>query len=241
MSGDNLSLQAALDAIPHWYHRIELPGGVVTPGWAPLDVTHYRVPADLTGKRVLDVGAWDGFWTFEALKRGAREVVAIDDFSNAIYKGEQRGWKQFDFCRDALGYTSQQCSRQEMSVYDIKPAELGRFDVVLFFGVLYHLKHPMLGLERLADVTDDLLCVESAILDDYSPYKGTGYGDSMVMEFYPDDQYGQNATNWWVPTLRVMSTMIRSVGFPDVKSWKVENPSDLCDCRGHSHGKKATA
>jgi tRNA (mo5U34)-methyltransferase len=127
-----MALKDELEAIPHWYHRIALPGGLVTPGWAPLDVDLYRVPADLTGKRVLDVGAWDGFWSFEALKRGAREVVAIDDFSNAIYKGEQRGWKQFDFCRDALGYTSSQCSRQEMSVYDVTRQELGQFRCRVF-------------------------------------------------------------------------------------------------------------
>jgi len=66
------ALKRAVEAFPYWYHRIELPGGVVTPGWAPLDVDAYRVPGDLSGLRVLDVGAWGGFWTFEALKRRAR-------------------------------------------------------------------------------------------------------------------------------------------------------------------------
>ena len=66
------SLQQRVAAFPYWYHKIELPGGVVTPGWAPLDAESYRVPADLTGKRVLDVGAWDGYWTFEAMKHAAR-------------------------------------------------------------------------------------------------------------------------------------------------------------------------
>ncbi len=73
-----MSLQEQVDALP-WYHRMELPGGVVTPGWAPMSPAAYQVPKDLTGKRVLDVGAWDGYWSFEAMKRGARQVVAIDN------------------------------------------------------------------------------------------------------------------------------------------------------------------
>lgn len=236
MSGADLSLKNALAAIPHWYHRIELPGGLVTPGWAPLAVENYRLPEDLTGKRVLDVGAWDGFWTFEALKRGASYVLAIDDFSNTIHSGERRGWRQFDFCRDALGYGLDRCARWEASVYDVSATHMGHFDVVLFFGVIYHLKHPLLALEKLRAVTNGLLCVESAILDNYSPYQRGGYGDSMLMEFYPDDQYGANPTNWWVPSLRCLTTMMRVAGFDDVKGWKIDNPSSLAECRGYAHG-----
>ena len=73
-----MDLEARVNAFPYWYHRIELPGGVVTPGWAPVSPEAYRVPANLSGLRVLDVGAWDGYWSFTALQRGAREVVAID-------------------------------------------------------------------------------------------------------------------------------------------------------------------
>ncbi len=79
--------QAILDrvaAFPYWYHRIELPQGVVTPGWAPRVPEAYAIPDDLSGKRVLDIGAWDGYWSFEALRRGAREVVAVDDFSDFL-------------------------------------------------------------------------------------------------------------------------------------------------------------
>jgi tRNA (mo5U34)-methyltransferase len=197
------TLAEAVKAFPYWYHRIELPGGVVTPGWAPLSKESYGVPADLTGLRVLDVGAWDGFWTFEALKRGAREVVAIDDFSDFLGSLEQRdrkGWETFDFCRDALGFDERICKRIEMSVYDIDEARLGRFDVVFCFGVVYHLRYPMLAIDRLAAICDRAIFMESAILDDFSPYRGgfgAGYpGGQMVMEFYPEDQYGGNNTNW---------------------------------------------
>ena len=173
--GANEELRRRVAALPYWYHRIELPGGVVTPGWAPLHADAYRLPDDLTGKRVLDVGAWDGYWSFQALRRGARQVVAIDDFSDLLdrlQREHRRAWEPFDLCREALGYDPQRCQRQELSVYEVAEDRLGRFDVIFFFGTLYHLRHPLLALDRLAAVCDGEICVESAILDDYSPYRG---------------------------------------------------------------------
>jgi len=239
-------LRRRVASFPYWYHRMELPGGVVTPGWAPLNVQAYRVPASLAGKRVLDVGAWDGFWTFEALKRGARQAVAIDDFSDylgQLRQSDRRGWDTFDLCREALGYDPQQCQRYEMQVYDVDEKTLGRFDIVFFFGTIYHLRHPLLALERLAAVCDSEIYVESAILDDFSPYRGglgRGYpGGQMVMEFYPDDQYGANPTNWWVPTLHCLAHMVRAAGFAHVEGWKLtDNPQHVSLCRGFVRGRK---
>lgn len=235
MSGDEL--KAEVDLLP-WYHRIELPGGIVTPGWAPLDASFYKLPEDMTGMRVLDVGAWDGYWTFEALKRGADYLRAIDDFSNTIHEGERRGWKQFDLCKTALGY-QHRCDRLEMSVYDVDKHHQ-RYDVIFFFGVLYHLKHPLLALEKLHAVLKPggLLCVESAICDDYSPYRQGGNGDTMVMEFYPEDQLGLNPTNWWAPTLRTLACMMRVSGFEQVTSWKIDQPQAPVECRGFVQGRK---
>lgn len=213
---------------------------MVTPGWAPINADSYRVPASLEGKRVLDVGAWDGYWTFEALKRGAREVVAIDDFSDFLGKLEESArpkWETFDLCREALGYDESVCSRREMSVYDVSEEELGRFDYVFCFGVLYHLRYPLLALDKLAGVCDDAMIVESAILDDFSPYRGgigKGYdGGQMVMEFYPDNQYGNNDTNYWVPTLQCLGHMVRSTGFSKIEGWKLaDKPPAIQYCRG---------
>lgn len=241
-------LKARVEAMPYWYHRIELPGGVVTPGWAPLSVPAYRVPDDLTGARVLDVGAWDGFWTFEALKRGAREVVAVDDFSDSLGSMEdpgRRSWETFDLCRDALGFDETRCKRREMSVYDITEDELGRFDLVFFFGTLYHLRHPLLALDRLAAVCDREIYVESAVLDHYSAYpaaKGSGYPDGhIVMEFYPESQYGGNETNWWAPTTHCLAAMILAAGFKHVTGWKLTDkaPKTLSHCRGFARGARA--
>lgn len=235
---------------PYWYHKIELPGGVVTPGWAPLSVPSYGIPEDLTGLRVLDVGAWDGFWTFEALKRGAKEVLAIDDFSDflgSLEREDRTGWENFDLCRDALGYGTDVCNRMEISVYDITPEKIGTFDVVFFFGTLYHLRYPLLALDKLSAVCKKDIYVESAILDDFSPYKGglgKGYdGGQMVMEFYPDNQYGNNVTNWWAPTLMCLAHMVRVAGFEESKGWKltVQAPQQLAHCRGFVHGEKKAA
>jgi len=250
-TGASTGLAARVAEIPYWYHKIDLPGGVTTPGWAPIDPPAYRVPDDLSGLRVLDVGAWDGYWSFEALKRGAREVVAIDDFSDFLssLEEEQRvGWESFDLCREALEIPTDRCRREEMSVYDVTEARLGRFDVVFCFGVLYHLRHPLLALDQLAAVCDQAIFVESAILDDYSPYRGGighGYPDGqMVMEFYPDSQYGNNDTNFWVPTLHCLGHMVRSSGFDKVDGEKlVEAPDSPPYCRGivaaHRHAADA--
>lgn len=232
-------LRSAVDAIPHWYHVVELPHGIITPGWAPQHPEFYKLPTDLTGKRVLDVGAWDGFWAFEALRRGASEVVCIDDFSDTIHDGEKRDWRQLLLCRDALGYTSNDVWCEELSVYDVSEAALGHFDVVLLFGVFYHLRHGLLALEKLADVTKELLCIESAICDDYSPYLQIGgRNNGPVMEFFPTDEYGKNGTNWWCPTLRCLTLMVASVGFQNVASWKIENPTPPVECRGFVQGKR---
>lgn len=236
-------LQSAVSALK-WYHRIELPHGIVTPGLFPINPEFYKLPEDLTGKRVLDVGAWDGYWTFEALKRGATEVFAIDNFSDSIYQNEKRSWLHFDLCVEAFDYRDR-IERKEMSVYDIEmyaPSEwgVGEFDIILFFGTLYHCRHLLLALDKLRAVCAPgaLLCVESHISDDYSPYRGMGkgYGDDMVMEFYPGSQLAGCATNWWGPTLKTLANMVESAGFKDVKAWKIADPGEMTYARGFVHG-----
>lgn len=230
---------------PYWYHRIPLPGGIHSPGWAPLYPETYELPDRLDGMRVLDVGAWDGYWTFEALKRGAREVVAIDDFSDTQgveHSVAWRSWSTFDLCKEALGYDDSVCRRIEMSVYEASEAFLGRFDVILFFGTLHQLRYPLLALDRLAAICDGEIYIESPILDDYSPYRGllAGYPNGqMLMEYYPERQYGNNPANNWSPTLQCLGLMVRSAGFPEPEGWKLEDrPRRLSLCRGFVKARK---
>ena len=245
----------------YWYHRIELPNGNITTGWSPICPEKYGVPDDLTGKRVLDVGAWDGYWTWEALKRGASEVVAIDDFSDQCGvpdKIERKKWQTFDLCREAFGFTNnldelsainfegQKVTRIETTVYNIDNPELdlGTFDVIFFFGVNYHLQFPYLALHKLSNICDGEIYIETAALDDYSPYKGkvgTGYDrNDVVMEFYPAKQYGNNENNWWVPTLQCLGAMVESLGFKNVRAWPLsEEPKNVPECRGFVYGSKS--
>jgi len=244
-------LQAKVDAIPDWYHIIELPGGIVTPGGSPIDADQYGVPDDLTGKRVLDVGAWDGYWTFEALRRGAMEVVAIDDFSDtcpsklpgaeAFTYERSVKWQPFDLCREALGYTEAQAKRIEMSLYDVADAGLGEFDVIFFFGTLYHCKYPQYAMDKLVALLNGggRIYIESAICDDFSPYGGGfghGHADNVI-EVYPGAQYGHNPSNYWVPSLSALGCMMQMAGIQNIDVWKLEDkPNDLIKCRGFACG-----
>lgn len=264
------TLEQRVMDIPYWYHKIELPGGIVTPGWSPLYPEKYGIPDDLTGKRVLDIGAWDGFWTWEALKRGAKEVVAIDDFSDNCGNPDivkRNGWETFDLCREAFGFdgrdgaavvpdlndlsggywyneNQQQLTRIQMSIYDIN--NLGQFDIVFFFGTIYHLKYPYLAMEKIASICTGEIYIESAICDDYSPYRGglnKGYpNNDMVTEFYPTKEYGGNVNNWWVPTLQCLGAMTESVGFKNIHAWGLTTkPKGVPECRGFIYGSKTGA
>ncbi|MGO1120768.1 O-linked N-acetylglucosamine transferase family protein [Rhodovibrionaceae bacterium A322] len=239
-------IEEGVASFPFWYHLIDLPKGVRTPGHLPHDASAYRLPKDLTGMRVLDVGAWDGRWTFEALRRGAREVVAIDDFSDflgLLENSQRKAWENFDFCKKAFGYSDERCKRVDISVYDITEEQFGRFDLVMFFGVLYHLRYPLLALDKVSALCDRTIIVETAIADDYSPYRGglgKGYdaGD-MVMEFYPNKEYGSNDSNWFAPTLSCTEQLVKAAGFDTTQAWKLtENPTHLTLCRGFVWGKK---
>lgn len=272
-----MTLNERIQAVPYWYHKIQLPDGTVTPGWAPLCAERYSIPEDLTGKRVLDIGAWDGYWTWEALKRGAKEVVAIDDFSDDLGRGVQRnGWDTFDLCREAFGFVNddidrvtnegvpqnwinatitargwtndnkQRVLRHELSIYDLTTDRIGTFDIVFFFGTIYHLKHPLLALEKIASVCKGSIYIESAVCDDYSPYRGglgKGFANyEMVAEFYPQDQCSANASNWWCPTLQCLGAMVESVGFKDVSAWALTDaPKCHAECRGFVSGTKDPA
>jgi tRNA (mo5U34)-methyltransferase len=229
-----------------WYHRIDIGNGITTPGWMPHMPEAYRLP-DLSGKRVLDVGAWDGYWSFEALKMGASQVVAIENWSDwpqlaNILKIDKpfKEWQNFDLCREALGYSEEQCQRHTMSLYDVKPDTFGMFDVIFLFGTLYHMRHPLLALDIVSAVCKSIICIETAICDNYSPYREFGYPDknNVVMEFFPNDEFDGVQTNWWSPTLPCLGRMVEAAGFKDVDVWKFEKPESKLFARGFAKGIK---
>jgi tRNA (mo5U34)-methyltransferase len=119
-----------------WYHTISLGNGIVTPGIddTPSRLSKIGLPLDLTGKTVLDVGAWDGFFSFEAERRGAARVLATDSY---CWSGGGWGTKDgFDLAKRALGSNVEE---REIDVLDLSPDTVGVFDIVLFLGILYHM------------------------------------------------------------------------------------------------------
>jgi tRNA (mo5U34)-methyltransferase len=185
-----------------WFHRIDLGQGIVTPG---LDDTaaklqRVRLPEDLTGKSVLDIGAWDGFFSFEAERRGASRVVSVDSF---CWSGNGWGNKAgYELARRALNSKAED---REMEVLDLAPDIIGEFDVVLFMGVLYHMRHPLLALEKVSSVTKSMLILETKV-----DLLSLG---APAMAFYLGDELNQDPTNWWAPNLPGLCDMLRAVGF----------------------------
>jgi tRNA (mo5U34)-methyltransferase len=196
-----------------WYHIIEVAPGIVTPGrYNPMPLLNTMgFPVDLRGKTVLDIGAYDGFFTFEAEKRGAKRVVALDRHP-PTHKG-------FALARELLGSKAEYV---EGSVYDLSPEVHGTFDVVLFLGVLYHLRHPLLALEKIHAACQETLLLESHVLDPHFLYLGREMSletlnpllkDAPLMQFYPTDELHHDWSNWWAPTIECLRLMIESSGF----------------------------
>lgn len=144
-------MQRQVDAV-NWFHRYEIVPGVFSPGSS--DMTrrgaYFPIPADLRGKRVLDIGASDGYFSFLGEERGA-EVMAID------------AWPRQGFFT-AHKLRNSKVEFRHMSLYDLDPNEVGLFDIVFCFGVYYHLKKPMVAMERIALVTKEFALLESAVV-----------------------------------------------------------------------------
>ncbi|HLK70010.1 MAG TPA: DUF1698 domain-containing protein [Bryobacteraceae bacterium] len=186
-----------------WWHSFELPDGTQIRGVSELDaqkrrIAQFPIPQDLSGKRVLDVGAWDGWFSFEMERRGA-EVVAIDRFDNP----------RFHRVRDLLG---SRVEYRQLEVYDVSPRTVGTFDIVLFMGVFYHLRHPLLGLERVCSVTREFAALESFVLTEKHGLSA-GQASGNLLQFFEDDDFGGEVDNWFAPTAPCLAAICRAAGF----------------------------
>lgn len=206
MTSDDLKARA--DAL-RWYHTIDLGGGIVTRGVddTPIRLAQIRLPADLSGKSVLDIGAWDGFFSFEAERRGARRVVATDYYAwRGTGWGTGQGKAGFELARTALGSRVEDV---EIDVLDLTPERLGgTFDVVFFLGVLYHLPDPLLALQRVASVTSGVLLLETVV-------DMVGIGRPAAA-FYPGRELNNDPTNWWGPNHAAVAGLLETAGFARV-------------------------
>ena len=189
-----------------WYHRIDLGDGIITPGVLNnfKTLSRLNLPEDLADKTVLDVGAWDGFYSFEAERRGAERVLATDSYS---WSGPGWGSKAgFELARRALG---SHVEDRDVDVLDLSPEEMGVFDVVLFIGVLYHMRDPLRALERIRSLTGDCLILEThvALLRKRRP----------AAAFYPADELNRDRSNWWGPNPLAVLGMLEAVGFREAQ------------------------
>lgn len=218
-------LQQQVAAI-RWFHRIDLGDGVVTPGLddTPAKLQRLRLPESFAGRTVLDIGAWDGFFSFEAERRGASRVVAADSF---CWSGDGWGRKAgFELARRAL---NSKVEDREMDVLDLAPETVGSFDVVFFLGVLYHLRHPLLALEKVASVTKTQLILETKV--DLLAWR------TPAMAFYVGDDLNRDPTNWWAPNVAGLCDMLRAVGFKRVEIVAGPRPWYQRLLRASKHGK----
>ena len=185
------------------YHTLELPGGEVLQGVIPVEALQARfealqIPKRLDGKRFLDVGAASGWNSFELERRGA-EVVAVDCVE----------YPELPVARAALG---SRVDYRMLDVDELTPQSVGTFDHVLFLGVLYHLRHPLLGLERICALTRDTAYVESFVTD-----SAEAPNPACTLEFYEIDQLGGQIDNWCGPTTECLLALCRSAGFARVE------------------------
>jgi len=200
-----------------WYHSIEIEPGFVTPGAHPLGelrqvLEYVKLPASLDGLSVLDIGAWDGFFSFEAERRDAKRVVAYD-LTPEDYFG-------FATAKELLGSKVEYI---QGSVYELTRKVVGTFDVVLFVGVLYHLRYPLLALDRIHDVCDGYVLLETHCLDNCVLLDG---GQTTTLQsidprlsriplyrFYPANELNGDYSNWFSPNRRAIEEGLRTAGF----------------------------
>ena len=195
--------RAQVDSLK-WWHSIDFGNGTITKGLKSL--AGIKAEADvifkhgIVGKSVIDIGAWDGAFSFEAKRRGAGRVLATDYF---CWTGPGWGKKlNFDLAKQALGLDVED---MVIDVPDISREQVGEFDVVLFLGVLYHLKNPFAGLEGVSNITKELLVIDTETALDTL--------DRPAMAFFPGSELGQDPTNWWAPNLKCLEGMLKNCGF----------------------------
>ena len=206
-------------ALGDWFQNLDLEGVRTAPNHFLYDYPNnkfstfaHALPADLSGKSVLDIGCNAGFYALEMKRRGAARVLGID--SDERYLAQ---------ARFAAEVNERNIEFRKLSVYDV--ARLGeRFDVVLFMGVFYHLRHPLLALDLLHEhVADDLLVFQSM-------QRGADRVDELAADYdffdvdhfdspgYPklhfiERSYAHDPTNWWAPNAAATQAMLRAAGF----------------------------
>ena len=216
---DRAAIERRVRELGPWFHNIDLGGVRTAPDHFLGDYPAVKwrgfadaIPQDLTGRTVLDIGCNGGFYALEMKRRGAERVVAVD--ADPDYLAQAR------FAAEVTGL---EIEFRELSVYDV--AKLGeRFDLVLFLGVLYHLRHPLLALDLIHEhAVDDLLVFQSMqrgspevapVAEDYPFWDRELFDEPGYPKLhFVEHRYAGDCTNWWIPNRACVEAMLRSAGF----------------------------
>jgi tRNA (mo5U34)-methyltransferase len=219
MSVSTATIRERVDALGEWFHNMDLRGVQTAPRHPLGDYPQIKwrrfadaIPADLRGRTVLDIGCNAGFYSQEMKRRGADRVLGIDS--------DERYLDQARFAAEVAGL---EIEFRHLSVYQL-PALKERFDVVLFMGVLYHLRYPLLALDLIhTHVSREILVFQSMLrgameiksfpadapFDDVTPFDDAAYPRLHFVEH----RYANDWTNWWIPNRAAAEAMLRSSGF----------------------------
>jgi tRNA (mo5U34)-methyltransferase len=217
-----------VDRLGPWFHNMDLGGVATAPNHFLGDYPRtkfarfaHAIPEDLSGKTVLDIGCNGGFYSIELKRRGAKRVVGLD--SDPAYLAQAR------FAANVMGADIELI---QMDVYDVESLR-ERFDVVLFLGVLYHLRYPLLALDLVHHhVVGDTMIFQSMqrgsrdlahVADDY-PFEERDIFDEPGYPklHFVEKSYSHDWTNWWIPNRACIEAMLRSSGFDIVENAEEE-------------------
>ena len=219
--GDS-DVHASIRALGPWFHNFRFGAIETAPDHFLGDYPRVKwerfadaLPADLRGATVLDIGCNGGFYSIEMKRRGADRVLGLDV--------DERYLKQ---ARLAAELSDVDIELRQMSVYEVGGLQ-ERFDVVLFMGVLYHLRHPLLALDLIREhVATHTVVVQSMIRGSRhvtTPREDYPFSDEDVFTqphypamYFVEHRYAGDPTNWWVPNASALAAMLRSAGLTPV-------------------------
>jgi tRNA (mo5U34)-methyltransferase len=201
-----------------WYHKFEISPGIFSPGKNEVNpraaLDSYQLPEDIRGKRALDIGAWDGPYSFELERRGA--ITTALDIQDPDRTGFNIGKK---IKKSKVNYI-------RSSIYDIPAEYYDQFNIVLFLGVFYHLKNPLLAFQKIWRLLkkDGTIYFEGAILDYASQIDAFWHDKTKLLKvlsklavcYFSCNEYNQDISNWNIPTQICLKDWLRATGFCDI-------------------------
>ncbi|MEP6818969.1 MAG: DUF1698 domain-containing protein [bacterium] len=231
-------IQAELKRLQPWFHRIDLGDGLFTKTESvmgepvdhplgPWQTIQKLLPGDLGNKSLLDVGCNAGFYAFAAKRRGAMRVLGVD--------GQRQHVRQGLFVRKVLGL---EVEFRRVNVYELNQRSVGQFDITLALGLLYHLKHPVLALENLYQVTKDMLIIETAIMPVRQTPKSFAHSFGSAKALLHPLAYVENPPeakeqvfNWFLPGVEALTALLRNTGFVEVELAEQKDDRAVVVCR----------